>query len=108
MASTGIAANLLHMGRTYHSRLKAPLTPKDDSTLNIPVQSNLAKVVQKARLLIIDEATMMDSYMLSAIDRSLSDIMNTKEKPFGGKIVILAMSACNQKCHTRYNIPTLY
>ena len=90
MASTGIAANLLHMGRTYHSRLKAPLTPKDDSTLNIPVQSNLAKVVQKARLLIIDEATMMDSYMLSAIDRSLRDIMNTKEKPFGGKIVILA------------------
>ncbi len=90
MASTGIAANLLHMGRTYHSRLKAPLAAKDDSILNIPVQSNLAKVIVKAKLIIIDEATMIDSYMLSAIDRSLRDVMNNKETPFGGKIVILA------------------
>ena len=27
MATTGIAANLLRLGRTFHSRLKAPLTP---------------------------------------------------------------------------------
>ena len=90
MASTGIAANLLHMGRTYHSRLKAPLTPKEDSILDISVQSNLAKVIQKAKLIIIDESTMIDSYMLSAIDRTLRDVMNNKGTPFGGKIVILA------------------
>ena len=68
MATTGIAANLLHIGRTFHSRLKAPLQ------LNITVQSTLAKVVQQSKLMIIDEAPMLDSYMLSALDRSLRDI----------------------------------
>ena len=90
MATTGIAANLLHMGRTFHSRLKAPLTVDENSVLNITVQSNLAKVVRKAKLLMIDESTMMDSYMLKALDRSLKDIMDEQNIPFGGKILILA------------------
>ena len=33
MATTGIASNLLDLGRTFHSRLKAPLTPTEESTL---------------------------------------------------------------------------
>ena len=90
MATTGIAANLLHMGRTFHSRLKAPLTVEENSVLNITVQSVLAKVVRKAKLLMIDESTMMDSYMLKALDRSLKDIMDEQNIPFGGKILILS------------------
>ena len=35
MATTGIAAILLQLGRTFHSRMKAPLTPDSDSTLTI-------------------------------------------------------------------------
>ena len=35
MATTGIAANLLTLGRTFHSRMKAPLTPVEDTTLAI-------------------------------------------------------------------------
>ena len=31
MATTGIASNLLKLGRTFHSRLKAPLTPNKES-----------------------------------------------------------------------------
>ena len=31
MATTGIAANLLTLGRTFHSRMKAPLTPSETS-----------------------------------------------------------------------------
>ena len=53
MATTGIAANLLHMGRTFHSRLKAPLQPKNDSVLNITVQSTLAKVVEQSKLICV-------------------------------------------------------
>ena len=34
MATTGIAANLLSLGRTFHSRMKAPLTPSAESTLH--------------------------------------------------------------------------
>ena len=48
MGTTGIAANLLQLGRTYHSRMKAPLTPTEDSTLQISAQSVLAKLVRMA------------------------------------------------------------
>ena len=90
MATTGIAANLLDLGRTYHSRMKAPLTPIDKSTLNISAQSGLAKLIQMARLILIDEVTMLDSYQLEAMDRSLEDLLKKPGVPFGGKVVVLA------------------
>ena len=89
-ATTGIAAQLLHMGRTFHSRLKAPFTPSEDSTLNIPAQSVLADLVRRSRLIVIDEATMLDRLLLEAMDRTLRDLMNKPDTPFGGKIIILA------------------
>lgn len=89
MATTGIAANLLSLGRTFHSRLKAPLVPKPESTLNITAQSNLAKLVRGCKMMLIDESTMLDRYMLEALDRTLRDLLDN-EKPFGGKIIILA------------------
>ena len=75
MATTGIAANLLELGRTFHSRLKAPLTPAEDSTLHISAQSNLAELIRMSKLLLIDEATMLDKFMLQAMDRTLRDLM---------------------------------
>ena len=68
MATTGIAANLLELGRTFHSRLKAPLTATEDSTLQISAQSSLAKLIRMARLLLIDESTMLDRFQLEALD----------------------------------------
>ena len=90
MATTGIAANLLSLGRTFHSRMKAPLTVAEDSTLTISGQSNLAKLIRISKLLLIDEATMLDHYMLEALDRTLRDLMRKPDKPFGDKIFILA------------------
>ena len=90
MAKTGIASNLLDMGMTFHSRLKAPLTPHEESTLQISGQSSLAKLLQMARLLLIDEAPMLDRFQLEALDRSLRDLMGQPDQPFGLKIVILA------------------
>ena len=89
MATTGIAANLLSGGRTFHSRAKAPLTPTAESTLQITAQSNLAKLVRTTTLLMIDESTMLDRYNLEALNRTLQDLMGNT-KPFGGKIIILA------------------
>ena len=89
-ATTGIAANLLHLGRTFHSRLKAPLTLSEESTLQISGQSSLAKLVRMAKLILIDEATMLDSLLLEALDRSLRDLMGEQKKPFGGKTLLLA------------------
>ena len=90
MATTGIAATLLQLGRTFHSRLKALLTPTEESTLQISAQSGLAKLVRMARLLLIDEATMLDRYQLEALDRTLRDLMRPNNQPFGGKILLLA------------------
>ena len=77
MATTGIAANLLELGRTFHSRLKATLTPTEDSTLQISAQSSLAKLVRMSKILLIDEATMLDRLQLEAGDRSLRDLMGS-------------------------------
>ena len=90
MATTGIAANLLHLGRTFHSRMKAPLSVNETSTLQISAQSSLAKLIRMAVLLIIDESTMLDRFHLEALDRSLRDLMCSPNEPFGGKIIILA------------------
>ena len=89
-ATTGIAANLLDLGRTFHSRFKAPLTLSDESTLQISGQSSLAKLVRMAKLILIDEATMLDRLLLEALDRSLRDLMGQQNKPFGGKTILLA------------------
>jgi len=89
LATTGIAANLLNLGRTFHSRLKAPLVATEHSMLQISAQSSLAKLIQMAKLLLIDESTMLDRFQLEALYRTLKDIMGI-DKPFGGKILILA------------------
>ena len=90
MATTGIAANLLDLGRTFHSRMKAPLNAAEDSCLAISAQSSLAKLIRRAKLLLIDEGTMLDKFLLEAMDRTLRDLMKKSDKPFGGKIIIIA------------------
>ena len=45
MANTGIAAQLIHLGRTLHFRIKAPCDIEENSSFNIPAQSALAKLV---------------------------------------------------------------
>ena len=89
MATTGIAAILLQLGRTFHSRMKAPLTPDPDSTLTISAQSNLAQLIRLAKLILIDESTMLNRYLLEALDRTLRDLCQA-DIPFGGKTIILA------------------
>ena len=89
MATTGIAATVLLLGRTYHSRMKAPLTPGPEGNLNITAQSVLAKLIRRAKLLLIDEVTMMHRLHLEMLDRTLRDIMGV-DQPFGGKIIILS------------------
>ena len=42
-ASSGIAATLLHLGRTSHNQFKLPLNPHKDSFCNIKKRSELAQ-----------------------------------------------------------------
>ena len=89
VGTTGIAANLLHLGRTFHSRFKAPLSPNETSVLSIDAQSQLANLIREAKIIVIDEAPMLHKYLMEAMDRTLTDIMGIDE-PFGGKTLILS------------------
>ena len=59
-ATSGIAATLLHGGRTAHSRFKIPLTPDASSTCSISKQSDLAELIRHATIIILDEAPMVN------------------------------------------------
>ena len=74
MASSGIAALLLQGGRTVHSRLKVPIRLNEISLCGISKQTVLAKLIQRAKLLVWDEAPMTHRFTAECIDRSLRDL----------------------------------
>ncbi|XP_035713810.1 uncharacterized protein LOC118438127 [Folsomia candida] len=88
VASTGIAANLLKGGRTYHSQYKLPLNLNETSVSSIEMTTNDAKLIRTAKLLIWDESTMASVHALHCIDRLLKEIMGN-DLPFGGKVLLL-------------------
>ncbi|KAL6512384.1 hypothetical protein OROHE_019996 [Orobanche hederae] len=94
VASSGIAALLLPGGRTAHSRFGIPFVVHENSDCSITAGSELAELIIKAKLIIWDEAPMMNKYCFHALDKSLKAIMqgNIAKKdqlPFGGKVVVL-------------------
>ena len=90
VATSGIAATLLSLGRTFHSRFKVPLFADKDSNVsfNIKPTDTLAKVIIDATMIVWDEAPMGHRHLLEGLDRLLRDLM-LNQRPFGGKLVIL-------------------
>lgn len=88
VASSGIAAELLAGGRTAHSMFKIPIPIQEMSTCNIGKQTNAAKLIHGASIIIWDEAPMVHKYVLECVNRTLCDIMDCKD-PFGGKVILL-------------------
>ncbi|XP_021808472.1 uncharacterized protein LOC110752178 [Prunus avium] len=86
-ATSGIAATILPGGRTTHSRFKIPLSPDSSSTCSISKHSDLPKLIQKAKEIIWDEATMAHHHAFEALDRTFRDIIDV-DLPFGGKTMI--------------------
>ena len=80
VASSGIAATLLDGGHTAHSVFKIPIQIFNDSVCNISVNSDLALMIQKAEIIIWDEAVMTHKHVYMAVDRTLRDIMSQKKK----------------------------
>ena len=89
VASTGLAAQNLVGGRTAHSRFKIPIPIMENSTCNIKAQSDLAKLIKQASLIIWDEVFSCHRYNIEAVDRTLRDIRQCDEM-FGGIVVCLA------------------
>ena len=89
VGATGIAANLLHLGRTFHSRFKVPLNINSESVCSITSQSTLAKLIRMAKIIVWDEAPMSHKFQMEALDRTLRDITG-HDVPFGGKVTVLS------------------
>nr|GEX34918.1 hypothetical protein [Tanacetum cinerariifolium]GEY61470.1 hypothetical protein [Tanacetum cinerariifolium] len=93
VASSGIVALLLEGGRTAHSRFAIPINVVEDSMCHITADSELAELLRMSKLIIWDEATMVNRHCYEAFDRTMRDICRTdpsmpSEKVFGGKVVV--------------------
>ncbi|KAL3628077.1 hypothetical protein CASFOL_028179 [Castilleja foliolosa] len=89
VAASGIASLLLPSGRTAHSRFKIPLDITDQSICHIKKGTHLAELLNETLLIIWDEAPMSDRRCLECLDKTLRDIANNAERPFGGKSILL-------------------
>ncbi|XP_022843461.1 uncharacterized protein LOC111367016 [Olea europaea var. sylvestris] len=86
-ASSGVAASLLPAGRTGHSRFKIPLQASSDMRYSVSKQSSLGQLLQMAKLIVWDEAPMINRCAFEALDKMLKDITEC-ELSFGGKVVV--------------------
>lgn len=88
-ASTGIAATHIH-GQTIHSwsgiGIRKSMSPYDlDKLASIEY---LVRRIQKTKVLIIDEISMIDGFTLDLVD-AVCRTIKQKEEPFGGMQVVL-------------------
>ncbi|CAL9013876.1 unnamed protein product, partial [Prunus brigantina] len=86
---TIITSLLLSGGRTTHSRFKIPLIVTNSSTCQIKKTTHLARLIEKAELIVWDEAPMNHKHCFEALDKSLRDILSHQNAPFGGKPFLL-------------------
>ena len=91
VSSSGIAATLLHGGRTAHSTFKLPLnlSHTESPVCNIARGSGLALLLQRCQLIVWDECTMSHKGALEAVDRTLRDLRQT-DRLMGGVLLLLS------------------
>ena len=90
MATSGIAAILLPGGRTVHSKLHVPIELDDNSLCSIKDRSAAARLVKRCSLMVIDEVTMGDRRLFETVDRTLKQLMEHPDKPFGGMTLVVS------------------
>ncbi|XP_072084486.1 uncharacterized protein [Arachis hypogaea] len=75
VASSGIASLLLPGGRTTHSCFAIPLNIDEFSICNIKQGSALVELLIKTKLIIWEEAPMVNRFCIEALDRTMHDIL---------------------------------
>ena len=88
VASSGIASLLLEGGKTAHSTFKIPIQVNETSTCNINRRSFMFEVIKQASIIIWDEVPMQHKFAIDAVDRTIKDILDTRDKTFGGLTVL--------------------
>lgn len=72
VATSGVAAILLHGGRTAHSMFKLPIANIDhNSRCAITAQTSKAALMRAADLVIWDESPMANKTQMNCVDQSL-------------------------------------
>ena len=91
LATTGVASVELKNGQTVHRQLKVPLNLDltDTPSCSISRQSPLADLIARCKVILIDEATMLNRKAYEAIDRTLRDVLRC-DHTFGGKVIVFA------------------
>ncbi|GFR94929.1 ATP-dependent helicase [Elysia marginata] len=89
-ASSGLAATLLPGGRMVHSTFKVPLnvTNTDQPMCSMKKGTALARLIQNAAVLIIDEVPMLHKRVIEALDRTFQDIRSSKAV-IGGLLTLM-------------------
>ncbi|KAL5580950.1 hypothetical protein UlMin_013392 [Ulmus minor] len=82
------SADLLPGGRTAHSRFKISLEINENLICSISKQSALANLFQVTKLIIWDEALIVNRQVVEAFEKMLQDV-NECNLSFGGKVVVL-------------------
>nr|GFC89472.1 hypothetical protein [Tanacetum cinerariifolium] len=93
VASSGITLLLLDGGRTAHSWFVIPINIVEDSMCTIAADGDLVDLIREAKLIIWDEALMINRLCYKAFDRTLRDITTgtltkSSDHVFGEKVVV--------------------
>lgn len=87
-AISGIAAsNFAPLGRTLHYISGLPIQLYETSMCNLSKEK--AEVMKVAKILIIDEITMLKGVGLDVLSQSLCDLLERNDAPFGGLVVVM-------------------
>jgi hypothetical protein len=89
VASLGIGALLLSGGRTAHSYLRIPIVLDHTSFCCISKQDDLTALIRQMKLILWDEAPMINKLAFEAVDRTLRDLIDRNE-PFGDIIFVMS------------------
>ena len=83
VASTGLASLLLSGGCVAHSHFKIPIPCHEQSTCNIKKDDFNHQLLKETSLTIWDEPASQNPYIIDTVDRSLCDLLNQPNHPFG-------------------------
>jgi ATP-dependent DNA helicase PIF1 len=89
IASSGIVALLLSGRQMTHSYLKIPIVLNHTSFCYIRKQDDLVALIYQTKLILWDEAPMINKLTFEAVDRTLRDLID-KNEPFGGIVFVMS------------------